>query len=81
MVNILLERYMIDAPWLYTELKGYFGGSDRVLVVPFSFRDSRVKNAADWDAHYGKVHGKYYPGIVDSWKSYGIGGEQIEFLN
>ena len=81
MVNILLERYMIDAPWLYTELKGYFGGSDRVLVVPFSFRDSRVKNAADWDAHYGKVHGKFYPGIVDSWKSYGIGGEQIEFLN
>ena len=41
MVNILLERYMIDDAWLYDELKEYIKPHHNVLVVAFSFRDKR----------------------------------------
>ncbi|MBQ3006292.1 MAG: Type 1 glutamine amidotransferase-like domain-containing protein [Clostridia bacterium] len=81
MVNILLERYMIDDAWLYDELKEYIKPHHNVLVVAFSFRDKRVKNADDWDVYYGKPCGMYYRGIVDSFKSYGLKEENIKFLN
>lgn len=47
MVNILLEGYDIDAPWLRGDLRPYIRPSDRVAVVAFSFRDNRVKTAGE----------------------------------
>ena len=47
MVNILLEGYDIDAPWLFGELKPHIRPTDRVAVVAFSFRDNRVKTAGE----------------------------------
>ncbi|MBQ2775240.1 MAG: Type 1 glutamine amidotransferase-like domain-containing protein [Clostridia bacterium] len=81
MVNILLERYMIDEDWLFDELKEYIKPYHKVLVVAFSFRDNRVKRLSDWKKLYSKRRGKFYGGIVDSLKSYGIKEENIEFLN
>lgn len=81
MVNILLERYMVDAEWLYDDLKEYIKPNHTVLVVAFSFRDNRVKSAEDWDMLYGETNGCFYRGIVDSFKSYGVKEENIEFLN
>ena len=57
MVNILLEGYDIDAPWLYGALRPYIRPSDRVAVVAFSFRDNRVKSPEDWDRLYAKEKG------------------------
>ncbi len=34
MVNILLEGYDIDAPWLYGALRPHIRPTDRVAVVP-----------------------------------------------
>ena len=45
MVNILLEGYEIQAPWLYDELRKYIKSTHKVAVVAFSFRDSRVEIA------------------------------------
>ncbi len=81
MINILLEGYDIDASWLYNELKRYLCSSQKVAVVPFSFRDNRVKNATDWDALYSMENGKFYQGIVNSFNSYGIEENNISFLN
>ena len=81
MVNILLEGYDIDAPWLYGELKPHILPTDRVAVVAFSFRDNRVKCAADWDRLYGKGSGTYYGGITGGFAAYGIPEEQITFLD
>ena len=81
LVNILLERYMIDAPWLFEDLKQYLKPNHKVLVVAFSFRDNRVKTKADWENLYGKHQGMFYGGIVDSFRAYGISEENIEFLN
>lgn len=65
MINILLEGFDIDAPWLYGELKNYIKPNHSVAVVAFSFRDSRVKSLSDWDALYGKVNGKYHdPALI-----------------
>lgn len=38
MINILLEGFDIDAPWLYDELKNYIKPDHSVAVVAFSFR-------------------------------------------
>lgn len=40
MVNILLEGYDIDAPWLFPGLRPYIRPADSVAVAAFSFRDN-----------------------------------------
>lgn len=81
MINILLEGFDIDAPWLYGELTNYIKPYHSVAVVAFSFRDNRVKSLLDWDALYGKENGKYYGGIVGGFNAYGIPEENITFIN
>jgi len=81
MVNILLEGYDIDAPWLYGVLRPYIRPSDRVAVVAFSFRDNRVKSPEDWDRLYAKEKGMYYGGITGGFAAYGIPPEQVSFLD
>ncbi len=81
MVNILLEGYEIDAPWLYEELKKYIKPIHKVAVVAFSFRDSRVKSLADWNVLYSKENGRFYSGIVGGFTAYGIHEENISFVN
>jgi len=81
MINILLEGYDIDAPWLYNKLKKYIQPYHSVVVVAFSFRESRVKSLSDWNALYDKKLGKFYNGIVDGFTAYGILEENIEFIN
>ena len=81
MVNILLEGYEIDAPWLYEELKKYIKPMHKVAVVAFSFRDSRVKSLADWNVLYSKENGRFYSGIVGGFTAYGIHEENISFVN
>ena len=81
MINILLEGFDIDASWLYGELKNYLKPHHTVAVVAFSFRDSRVKSAADWDALYSRENGRLYGGITGGFASYGIPQNQITFAN
>ena len=81
MVNILLEGYDIDAPWLHDELKKYIKPTHSVAVVAFSFRDSQVKTKAEWELLYSKEQGKYYAGITGGFASYGIPEENITFVN
>ena len=81
MINILLEGFDIDAPWIYDELKNYIKPNHSVAIVAFSFRDSRVKSLSDWDALYGKVNSKYYDRIVGGLTSYGIPANKITFIN
>lgn len=81
MINILLEGFDIDAPWLYDELKNYIQPNHSVAVVAFSFRDNRVKSLSDWNALYSKECGKYHDGIVGGFTAYGIPEENISFIN
>ncbi len=81
MINILLEGYDIDAPWLYDELKKHIKSCHRVAVVAFSFRDSRVKSLEDWNLLYSRDNGKFYGGIVGGFASYGISEDNVTFIN
>ncbi len=81
MVNILLDRYQLDADWLRPHLRPYLLPQHKVCVVAFSFRDNRVKCAADWQLLYGKAGSKLYSGIVSSLMAYGITEENIVFLD
>lgn len=81
MINILLEGFDVDAPWLYNELKKYIKPSHSVAIVAFSFRDSRVKALSDWNTLYSKDGGKLYNGIVGGFKAYGIAEDNIRFIN
>ena len=81
MINILLEGFDIDAPWLYDELKNYIKPNLSVAVIAFSFRDNRVKSLSDWNALYAKGCGKYHDGIVGGFTAYGIPEENMSFIN
>ena len=81
MINILLEGYRFDADWLYGALKSYIKPHHRVAVVALSFRDSRVKNAEEWEHLYGKERGSVGRGICSAFSAYGIGEESISFIN
>ena len=81
MINILLEGYDIDAPWLYGELKRYIKPIHKVAVVAFSFRDNRVKSLADWNILYSKENGRFYGGIVGGFTAYGVPEENVSFIN
>lgn len=81
MINILLEGYEINAPWLYDDLKKYILPNQSITVIAFSFRDSEVKNSKDWDSLYSKEKGFYYNGIVDGFTAYGISEDNITFVN
>lgn len=81
MINILLEGYGIKADYLYDELKKYILPNYSVAVIAFSFRDSDVKNSADWNLLYSKEKGIYYRGIVSGFTAYGISENNIKFVN
>lgn len=80
MINILHNRYDIQADWLKPALIRYIQPHMRVCVVAFSFRDERLKCAADWDGLYAPG-GVYYEGIAEAFAACGIGKDQIEYLN
>lgn len=54
MINILLDCYEIDSPYLQDCLKKYIKPNYSVAVVSFSFRDSEVNSLSDWNRLYGK---------------------------
>ena len=81
MINILLESYNIDASWLYDELKNYIKPTHKVAVIALSFRESRVKSLADWNALYSKDSGRFYSGITGGFAAYGVPEENISFIN
>lgn len=81
MINILLEGYEINAPWLYDDLKKYIIPNHSVAVVAFSFRDGEVKSMSDWNDLYSKEKGMYYNGIVSGFTAYGISENNISFIN
>ena len=64
MTHILLEGYNLSEPWLFDTLRAYIKPHHKAAVIPFAFRDSRVRCAEDWDLLYGKENGKYYGGIT-----------------
>lgn len=81
MINILLEGYEINAPYLYDGLKNYILPNYSVAVVAFSFRDREVKSSKDWNSLYSKENGIYYNGIVSGFTAYGISENNITFVN
>lgn len=80
-VNILLEGFDIDAPWIYGDLKEYIKPESKVAVIAFSFRDDKVKSLDDWKKLYSPEQGRYYGGIVDSLTAYGVLENNIAFIN
>lgn len=80
MINILLDMFNIDAPWLKPALQQYILPTHRVAVVAFAFGDD-ILTAADWDTMYHPESGKYYHSVVDGLLSYGIPLENIRIIN
>lgn len=81
MVHILLEGFDCAEPWLHAQLQPYFYPGQKVAIVAFSFRDSRVKCAQDWDALYHPRHGQYYAGMTRPLLAYGLREEDIRWIN
>ena len=59
MKNLLLEGYDLQADYLQQALRPLLNPNHRVAVIPFSFRDDRIRSAEDWNQLYGKA-GQHY---------------------
>lgn len=81
MINILLNSYQIDEDWCYDYLCNVISAKNRITIIPFSFRDSQVKSAEDWNQLYDPMQGKYYSSIVNPLKRYGILDNQLNWIN
>ena len=80
MINILLDMFNIDTPWLKPALQQYILPTHRVAVVAFAFGDD-ILTAADWDTMYHPENGKYYHSVVDGLLAYRIPLENIRIIN
>ena len=81
MVNILLNIYKVDDKWCFQELKNYIKSEHKVTVIPFSFKEERINSKESWEAYYGKNEGIYFLGIVNSFHSFGIEYQNINWIN
>ena len=81
MVNIFIEGYDLTADYLRETLRKYIKPACRVAVVAFSFRESQVGSAADWDALYSRENGRYYGGIVQPLLAFGMAEENVTFVD
>ena len=81
MINILLDGYNIDEPWISETLEKYIKPSHKVTIVAFAFSDDDVKNANDWQSFYGKQNSKYYERFAAPLRHYGILDENITVIN
>ena len=80
MINIMCNRYRIDADWCFNAFSQFIKPQHRVTIIPLSFWDSWIANAADWQKYYG-VGGEHYTGIIGTLKAYGIAETSIDFIN
>jgi peptidase E len=80
MINILLSKYNISQKWCIKELQNYIPKGARVAVVAFSFRDEEIADELEWNKYYG-AKGFLSNAIEAEFKPYGIGRENIEYIN
>ena len=67
MANILLSHYTFHEDWAQETMKQYIKPTDRVAVIPFSFRNEWIKNKVDWDKAYEKDKEIPKGGGIPSW--------------
>ena len=79
-IHVLLNTSMIDEKWIYMNLKSYISKNDRVCILPFSFFND-TKNESDWNKQYAPGQGIWYRSNQDVFYKYGIGKEQIVWVN
>lgn len=81
MINILNMDHRVNLPWCRDEFLKYIKPSDKVLIVPFSFREEEIQSIEDWDKLYKPGVGLYYIGLEDQFMSYGILQENLSVLH
>lgn len=81
MVNIFVESYDLTKEYLRKQLAEYITPESRVAVVAFSFRESQISSAQEWDALYSRDGGRYYGSIVRPLLAYGVAEENVRFIN
>lgn len=81
MVNILLSQYNFNEGWAKDTIKKYINYCDKVVVIPFAFREKWISNNAEWQSAYGRYSGKYYKEIVKPFIEFGISEDNIIWLN
>ena len=80
MTCLLAEGYNLRAAYLSRALKRILKRGMSVAVIAFSFRESAVRSAEDFQRLWGEGS-KNHTGIVSGLTAYGIAPEDISFLN
>ncbi len=80
MTYLFAEGYNLRASYLSRVLKRILKPGMTVAVIAFSFRESAVRSAEDWENFYGE-NSKNYKGITAGLSAYGILPADVSFLN
>lgn len=79
-MNILLNINNFSEPWAYDELSEIIKPNMKVLIVPWSYHEDFITNAADFDREFGKG-GPQYEEIAREFMNYGIKRRNIRVLH
>ena len=79
-MHILLCHYNFDELWCRPSMEGILQPDMKVTVLPFSFSDGAVPDAAAWQREYGP-DGEHAQAVLRPFAAYGIGRDQVRFVN
>ncbi len=81
MVCIMLNRFFeISEKWLFDRLCTYIKPTDKVVIIPFAFREDEITNSDEWNKLFDKK-GKYTSGMIKSFEPYGISESNFDVVN
>lgn len=79
MYNILLSQFNFDEDWCYQTLAEYLTASDRVSVLPLTFKND-ITNSEQWLEVYG-VGKVYYEEITKPFHRFGYDISKFTWIN
>ncbi|HAX03059.1 MAG: hypothetical protein A2Y45_06465 [Tenericutes bacterium GWC2_34_14] len=80
MINVLLSRGILGSQMLVEELKDVIKKEHKVAILLYSFFDHEFRSESDYQINYEKGS-EYYVKMVNSFSPYGIGEDQLLFIN
>lgn len=81
MINILANHYNIHEKWCFDALKTYISNESKVVILALSFSEDNIGNDDMWQQAYHINSGKYYSGIVEPLKEFGVKESNITWVN
>ncbi|RJX26616.1 MAG: hypothetical protein C4537_01845 [Acholeplasma sp.] len=80
MINVLMSRGILGTPPMVEALHGIIKNNHKVAILLYSFFDKDFSDEESYQTYY-ENGGEYYLKIIESFAPYGIGEDQLLWIN